>query len=160
MQIEVDRLAYVGGARHALFFAVPMLLIGEWIAENKVHEKIKTQNAVILFIITWILAFFETMVLRKFLGDGITLDVSMFGWMPAFALVIVGLREMNSLPSATSRSLRKVIDVVYIIHVWVILVVGKLLGVGYLGRFILATAISFVCAFMLNKCAEKIKVVK
>ena len=138
---------YAGGARHALLFAVPMILIGEYISERRINTRIKTKKAVAFFFISWLLALGEVIVLKNFLSGSISLDVSLFGWLPAVFLMIIGLEIKATIAFSFSRSIRKVADVIYVIHIWVLLLVNRFTSLNLLNRFAVVLVFSFCFAF-------------
>lgn len=138
---------YIGGARNAVFFAMPLLLVGDLIAsrENQLLH-LRKFTLVIAGLILFALGFAEATVLRVGIGMDLTADVTFFGWTPAVPLFLLGLRTKSGITPGNSRRMRKITDVVYIIHIWVIVIINKFLGVEYMGLFLLATVISFALA--------------
>lgn len=152
-------VALFGGARHAVLFAIPMLLIGCAIAEY--HYDTKTSNRRGLYICLYLLllttSFIEAMFLKSGLGDTVRLDVTIFGWMPAIPLLLYGLNTNISLQKVHSRTLRKTTDIVYVIHIWVLIGVNKFTNAKLINRFILVIALSFVIAIIIEIVRGKIE---
>ena len=142
----VSAVRYIGGARNAVFFAMPLLLIGDLIAsrENQLL-RLRKHTLVIAFLLFYALGFAEATVLLNGIGPDINADVTFFGWMPAVPLFLLGLRSPTRITPENSRRMRKICDVVYIIHIWVVRILGSH-GILYLVRFPIATVISFSLA--------------
>ena len=142
-------LNYLGGARHALFFAMPMLLIGALIYSReeqlRKHRKI---TYVGLFLVLLTLSLAETTILKFFIGTDITIDISIFGWSPAIPLLLIGLSTTSWIPEKYSRGLRKVSDIVYIIHIWINSLVRKLLVIERIGGFLITLVVSFAVSYL------------
>ena len=154
-------ISYIGGARNALFFAMPLLLIGGLVASRE--EKLlryRRSRLAIACIILFVFGFVEATILRNNIGTNITVDLSIFGWTPSVPLLLLGLRVRSMVAVDDSRRLRKITGIVYIIHVWVIIITDELLGIEYLSRFMIVTLISFALAtgcILLVECARKRK---
>lgn len=141
-----------GGARHALFFAVPLLLFGGLIADIQLDKKIKGKEVylIVLYILLMAISFMEACFFREQLGDAVRLDVTIFGWMPAVPLTLLGLVVETSIKFDKSRKIRKVTDVVYILHIWVLIAVNKLFGTVGCARFLLVVALSYLLSFFIT----------
>ena len=152
-----EGVTYIGGARHAVFFAMPMLLIGGLIAlkEDILLQYRKTTYSIIC-ILLFALGFVEATILNNTIGMEITTDVSLFGWTPSVPLLLIGLSTKSMLSVEKSRRLRKVTDVVYIIHVWVITIVQKICGFQYMGRFLMVVGISFIITIAFVSLIERV----
>lgn len=150
-------IEYVGGARHAMFFGLPMLLIGGWLAEKKIN--ISKTLCIVLFSILFVFGFLEACFLKSLIGTNITLDVSIWGWTPAVPLFLIGLETRVKLKPEKSRIIRKTIDIVYIIHVWVLCLVEKMSKVEYFTKFVVVVVISFLLSILLISLS-KIEIIK
>jgi surface polysaccharide O-acyltransferase-like enzyme len=139
-----DIVSHFGGARHAFFFALPLLLIGECIGKKEWNRRNKYY--VLWCLIFFALGFIETTFLKSKLGMDIRLDITIFGWMPAVPLFIIGLTNQIPLKPADSRCLRKATDIVYIIHIWVFFFVNKTLGIDLGLGFVTVTVVSYALA--------------
>lgn len=135
-------VSFCGGAKHALLFATPMLLVGDYIAGK--HVFAKKSVCIFLFVILLTASFIETAILKNQIGSQIRLDVSIFEWTPAIPLFLLGLNTKAKIEPVTSRKLRKITDIAYIIHVWIIVLVVKLLKLEFEIRFLIVTVVSFV----------------
>ena len=127
-----------------MFFALPMLLIGELVAKKQYKQS--KRALYILFLLMLVLSFFEAFFLKNRLGQNITLDVSIFGWTPAVPLFLIGLNMKTSIAADRCRKLRKIMDIVYIVHIWIIVIVTKVFDINYLGRFLMTSVVSFAFA--------------
>lgn len=83
----------VGGARHALFFAIPLMLIGHYIAHHTPTHGVMWY--MLIFFILEVFSFFEVLILKHFLGTSIRLDISIFGWMPAVPIFLLGINTQT-----------------------------------------------------------------
>lgn len=137
-----------------MLFGLPMLLIGGRIGEQWKHKQAgkfdncKTQ--VIVFAILWGIGWIEATLLMKSLGADITTDVTIFGWTPAIPLTIIGINTFINFRAEILRSIRKTIDLVYILHIWVLVLVDHFLNVVYLGRFLLVAMIATIISGLIE----------
>ena len=138
--------------------AIPFLLIGDYINTKKISAPVK--YCVPAFLLLMIISFLESRLLLSHLNTDITLDASIFGWMPAVPLFLSGIRTPSFLSTKTTRSLRKVVDIVYIIHIWMLYISEKLFGLLYFPKFISAVLLSFVLAVIIlfiSQTARKLR---
>ena len=107
------------------FRSLPLLLIGDYIRK----KEIKVSNAVCLvfFILALIAGFGEAAFLKAHLGTDITNDASIFAWLPAVPMFLFAVRTRSFLSTGASRNLRKSVDIVYIIHIWMLEFCEKIL---------------------------------
>lgn len=142
-------ISIIGGAKHALFFATPMLLIGDFIAKQRgaiKHSSFNRLTCIWILAILFTVSFCEATILKMLMGSQIRLDVSLFGWMPSIPLLLLGLNSKTIISSEMSRRLRKITDIVYIIHVWVIVIVKNFTRLEYVRAFLIVTVMSFAFA--------------
>lgn len=125
-----------------------MMMIGELIGEKKHDKRIVYYLGVLLLVYTG--ALLEAFYLKDKIGNNITTDVTIFGWMPAVPLFIIGVKTESFLSPDKSRFLRKIVDTVYIIHVWVIAITDKILIIENVNRFIIVLLISFIVSIAIN----------
>ena len=145
-------IEFIGGARNGLFFALPMILLGEYIGEinGNLEERINElrrndrKTYILAFIGLLFLSFLEASILRRYISEDITLDLSLFGWMPAIPLLLLMLSYKSFLTYEQSRKLRKIVDYVYIIHIWVAVITERYLDLKYSMKFLLVLVISVV----------------
>ena len=137
----VTGFEFLGGASYGLFFALPMLLIGSWIAENK--PDVSRFKCIVVFLITYALGFLEATMLKNLLSTEMTLDISIFGWVPAVPLLLVALNTTSILNYQRSRMLRKSADIVYIIHLAVFILLSRSFRLEYLASFAATVIVSF-----------------
>ena len=78
-------------------------------------------------VILFIFGFVEATTLRNNIGINITADLTLFGWTPSVPLLLLSLSVRSRVAIDDSRRLRKITDIVYIIHVWVIIILDELL---------------------------------
>ena len=142
-----------------LFRTIPMLLAGDFICNKKISAPVR--YCAPAFVLLMILGFFEARFLIVHLDIdttlhavlyGVTPDASIFAWMPAVPLFLIGIKTPSFLKASTSRSLRKVVDIVYIIHVWLINILGRYFGIHNFTRFILVTVLSFIIGAIISFC--------
>lgn len=153
-----EAIGYIGGSRHALFFVLPMILIGRFIFEHK--EKIKLQKAgcILLTAVSFGVSLAECLVLRRFGGDLITCDITLTNYLPAVFLFVLTLNwSPQILQKIQTKSLRKNADLLYIIHVLVILIIDRLFEITYIYRFLLTLIVSIVLSWLYSKTVSFIK---
>ena len=123
--------------------------MGDFIAKQRSceeHSSVNKLTCIWALVILFAASFYEATILKNLLGSQIRLDVSLFGWTPSVPLLILGLNSRTIVSSEMSRKVRKVTDIVYIIHVWVIAIVDRITRLEYTGRFLIVTVISFASA--------------
>ena len=142
-------VSLIGGSRHALLFAVPMLLIGEGIAHYKVDNKAKgkQRQLILLWLLLMIAGCWEATFLRSQLGDAVRLDVTILGWAPAIPLFLIGIVTEINIRPADSRSLRKITDIVYIVHIWALFAIRWCTGIEFFLGFVSVVVASFLIAY-------------
>lgn len=135
---------YLGGARNGVFFAFPMLFCGKLISnyENKL-KALNYKKLCVLLACTFILGFAEACIILNTVGSKATLDVSIFGWMPAIPLFVLAIKTSEIEYKKTFAILRKASIIIYIIHPWCLWGLNKL-GVTHYSKFIVCTFISIV----------------
>lgn len=144
-----------GGGRCTLLFSLPLILLGCLIYRNKerifsVHKR----TYIILVSVSSLLALLEFLLINHFLPSS-TIDVSFFsaGTGTLFFILsfyINDLFEENKL----SRKFRKTADVLYIIHVWVIVFVSKILGLQFEAAALVIIVISVAASFILSRLIQ------
>lgn len=142
-------VSILGGPKHALFFATPMLLIGDYIAKKRSFQEYNSVNiwaCIGVFVLLFSVSFWEATALKNLLGVRIRLDVSLFGWTPSIPLFLLGLNSRTKITPRMSRELRKIADVVYIIHVWIIVLTDRITQQEYISRFLIVIVVSFALA--------------
>ena len=132
-----------------------MLLLGSLIASKEIillrQRKLYLSICVVLFV----LGFVEATLLKNIIGIEITADVTIFGWTPAIPLFLLGISTKSKISVEWLRKLRKIADVVYIIHVWIIEVCKRSIGVNLFSRFILVLIFSFSIAIVFVMTLDK-----
>ena len=147
-------LEYAGGARGAFSFALPLVLLGMLIARYANYAKYSVGGLAFVGIVLFAAGFLEATILRMLLGDGITSDLTVFGWTPAIPIFLLGLRVPSPFSASFSRTIRKLCDVVYIMHVWVIQILRLVFGVVGLPLFAWTLIASFVLAALLLRLLQ------
>ena len=148
----VEVLEYIGETLENTRFdsylkAIPFLLIGDYIRNSKIS--ISRGKSIILLVIALAASFLEAMILRKVIGADITLNTSLFGWMPAVPLFLIGLNTRSFMDYDASRKLRKTADVIYIIHVWVIEFAVKVTGLEYISLYLFTASVSIILSVLI-----------
>ncbi len=152
---------YLGGPRHALFFALPMLLIGKFIYEHKSVMKLSKVSCIVLTIISFGVSLAECVMLRHFGGELITCDVTLFNYLPAiFLFILTFVYSPKFLEKIKTKTLRKNSDIIYISHVLVLFFVDKLTHFTYMTRFLLTLVLSIIVSWLYVKITDYIKAKK
>ena len=140
---------YLGGGRHAIFFGLPLMAMGYRIAESEIWKKLRLMILMVGLIIFSMLSFVEvTWVLGKF-DERFYIDITLFNWIPGLILFLIALKIEERLDlNINTKPLRKIIDIVYIIHPVVIWTLSKIFGLKYGMRFIAAIVLSLVISFI------------
>lgn len=149
---------FLNGSRNGLFFAFPMLVFGTIIRTCTTKKERNNKILLAFFIASLLLSFFEAAFLKVNLGTEITNDLTFLGWVPALPLFLLSIQTTSRIRPESLRKLRKIVDVVYIVHVWIIILVEKLLNQQYILKFVFSTIISFALAavivLLLNSAEE------
>ena len=109
-----------GGSRNFLMFAMPVLLIGKVLAEHEEYMEKPTAVYLTGLFVTAGLALLESILLVRHLGDRLACDITLFNIWPAVFMFILTFRVRIPLGTAAARILRKCVDILYIIHPWII----------------------------------------
>lgn len=108
---------YVDGGRNFLLFAFPMILIGMILYKEKEKLKFKNYSIFIMIVASFTLSFTEAYYLKSRLIDNITNDITFVNYIPAICLIIFSLQFKINI---NTKYLRKIADIIYIIHPLVI----------------------------------------
>ena len=104
--------SYMGGARNGIFFAFPMLAAGRELYRHKEILSMILSSAVMFTVGAFALSFIEAEFLRRNITPPIHNDITIFGWIPALFLLVIGLKVHVKYSPASMRTLRKVNDLV------------------------------------------------
>ena len=144
---DIGRFMYelCWGSRNFLFFAFPMVLLGMLIKKhNKVFISFSKKNSLFVLLLFFsFLSLLEAYYLRRILGDSVTLDISIFNMIPS--IIIFLMTQTYSIKLFDdSKILRKMADIIYIIHMLVLFFIDQVIHFKLLDRFLLCFLISFV----------------
>ena len=148
--------SYMGGARNGIFFAFPMLAAGRELYRHKEIFNMRLSSAVMFTIAAFVLSFIEAECIRRNLTPPIYNDVTIFGWTPAFFLLIIGLKVHVKYSPETMRTLRKVNDLVYILHAMLVIIADKQLELPRVSNFLFSAVVSFGVSFAIVSIAKRI----
>ena len=140
----------VGGHRHAVFLAFPMVLIGKFLYEHQGNIKISKTICIVLIVASLVVSLAECLMLQHFGGNDITCDITLFNYLPAVFLFILTLLYCpKGLETLDTRGLRKIADVVYVLHILIIWLIHKIWGLKYIQNLIFvliaSVAVSYLC---------------
>ena len=137
------------GEWRAIFFSLPMLLIGKLIKKNWNYISSKTwKTYVLLLIISAVAAFLEFILLCNSIGTRTSNDITLFNWIPAVALFILSFYINERVKKLETRKIRKMADVIYIIHLWVIVLFKVIFSLRYLSLFIACSITSVIISYI------------
>ena len=126
--------------------AIPSVLMGVTLKDKKIKTSVRTD--ILLFVILMAADLAEVLFLRSTFGIGVSIDVSFFGWAPAIPLLLFGIKTRSFLTSSASRTVRKTIDLVYILHILIIMVASGALQLQQIPLYLVTLAISFLLSGM------------
>lgn len=151
-------LDHIGGARHALFFALPMLLIGKILARCKRIMDMPAAISLLLSVAAFAVSFFETRFLFSRLGPYITNDITLFNFLPSVFLFILtfGIKD-KIFSDKLSVSLRKQADMLFFSHFWFVEIYNRLFNYDYRYRTVTVIAVSCVFSFAAVRITELLK---
>lgn len=121
---------------------LPLLLIGDYIRHKDI--RFKDSTCIVSFLIFMAASLGEAIILRSY--TDIAAECGIFNWMPAIPLFLLAARKQSFLSSKASRNLRKIVDIVYIIHVWVLEFAEQVLHLRTFPEYIVSILISFAGA--------------
>lgn len=151
-------IKYIGGSRHALFFALPMLWIGRFIYEHKsVLTRLKT-SYIWFTILSFTISLTECLLLQHFCGDKITCDITLFNYLPAvFLFMLTLVYQPKVIERFSTKTIRKTADIVYVLHIFVLSIVKRLISVTYMLRFVAVLVISLTLSYLCLKILKFLK---
>lgn len=150
-------IAYIGGGRSFVFFALPLLLIGVVISKNYDNIiKCFNKKIYLYFVISIVLSFLEMIFLRHKLSNDITADLTLFNNIPAIFIFIISLSIGNNFIKIKTRMLRKMSDIIYIIHILILNFI-KNISINNFAKFILCYLICLVISYVFIKLQGRIK---
>ncbi len=150
-----------GTTRSAVFMGIPLVLIGRHLQLHQDLLKVGKMRLACIMLFSTIATFFELMLIVNHIPDNYSLscDITFFNWIPAVAWFIFAMTNTPFKISKTdSRILRKLTDVVYVIHPFVIGILGILYNdCRYIFRYVAVLVISFTLAFLSIALARMIR---
>ena len=135
---------FIEGGRNGLFYALPMLLIGELLSRNNHYVRRKLLAAA--FVLSFVPGFVEITLLKNRFGMGFLTSANFTMWLPAVPLFLLGIETVTGLDAKLSRQIRKTADDVYIIHIWVLYSVDKFFHPVLWRRYFAVIICSFAAA--------------
>ena len=146
----------IGTARHALFFGLPLILIGECLSKRE-WKNTGNSKLLLLLAVTLAFGFFEATAFRRAVQGDVSLDVSIFGWTPAVPLFLLAIGNKPKRVRFNTRKLRRTVDFVYIVHIYVIAVLKDLFAQSHFSLLFFTLLISFAVSYFVLFLAEAIK---
>lgn len=155
IQVIISALLLGGGTRHWLFFGLPLIMLGYCINNKYIINK-KTINNFryyVILVVSSICSFIESYLLMKIRGTSIHLDITLFNWIPALAIVMLIVNVKHSIiklpiTGFNWKILRKTCDICYIVHVAVISLC-RALGFKLILNFFISIIGSFTISYIL-----------
>ncbi len=120
-----------------------LLFAGRELYKHREIVNMKMSSAIIFTVAAFTLSFIEAEILRRNITPPIYNDITIFGWIPAFFLLIIGLKVHVEYSPASMRTLRKVTDLVYILHFMVIIIAARQLELSGMSNFLFTAVVSF-----------------
>ncbi len=150
-------IVFCGGARHAIFFALPMLLVGKFLFEHKKIFNMPIGLCIALVVISSGLSFAESRFLISNLTDKVSCDVTLFNYLPAVFLFVLTFKiKLPFAEKISTKSFRKMADVIYFTHIAFLSVVLNIFGYEYPHRSLTVLAFTVVFSYCYVKFAPKI----
>lgn len=95
--------------------------------------------------------------IRNKLSNDITADLTLFNNIPAILIFIISLSISNESIKIKTRMLRKMSDIIYIIHILVLNLIMQKSTINNFVAFIMCYIISLVISYIIIKLQEYIK---
>ena len=148
---------YLFGGRNFIFFAIPMLLIGMIISKNsdKIQRK-KNSTIVIMTIVSFAIFLAETYYLRHNIEGIISNDITLFNYFPAIYLFIL-CTKIKLCTKLNTKPLRRISDIIYIVHPLIIYELTTKLNIYYIKLFILSFNLSLIFSIIIYIFINKTK---
>lgn len=137
-------LKWFGGTRNFIFMTFPILTIGRFIFlyRDKIFL-VRPYVYIILTILSFILAALELTMLNSFNINNLSLDISVFNFMPAIFLFVLTFYWNPKILHKRTTKLRKQADIIYIVHILVSGILDMILPIKLFTRFIVVLLISW-----------------
>ena len=103
------------------------------------------------------MGFFEATAFRRAVQGDVSLDVSIFGWTPAVPLFLLAIGNKPKRVRFNTRKLRRIVDFVYIVHIYVIAVLKDFFAQSHFSLLFFTLLISFAVSYFVLFLAEAIK---
>ena len=113
---------------------------------------------IVVLLMSTVFSFIESTFLKYKLSKNITTDLTIFNLIPAVSIFILSLILDNSKIRINTRILRKMADIIYIIHVLVIKIFVQKSNLNNFKIFILSYFISLILSYIIIKFQEYIKI--
>lgn len=124
-------LSVFGGPRNVVFIGFPMLIMGSAMARYEdTFRKIPTWLLLVLWVLLRGLGFWECTWLYQKLGEGISNDLTFFGWLPALILFELSFRIRVPISDGFAKLLRRMAEYVYILHPMVAMLISEHLALS------------------------------
>lgn len=140
-------IGIIGGSRHFLFMAFPLITIGRliYIYKDRIFD-VKPYVYLLLILFSFLISFTETSFLFAKLGGNITCDITIFNWVTAMFLFVITFYWNPKALGKTSRIMRKSVDIVYVVHVLFIAILTRFTWLAYSLKFFVVLGLSFVAS--------------
>lgn len=154
----IDRF---GTTRSAVFMGIPLVLIGRHLRSRQGFFKAFRIRLFCVFILSAAASLGELIfILHNTPASHLpSCDLTFFNWIPATVIFIYAMTNVPFKISKTrSRSLRKLADIVYVIHFYVISLVDALFNdCRYMPRYAIVVMLSYFFAFI---CLTLIRIIR
>ena len=148
-KVYVFSTTYLFGGRNFILFTLPMVLIGMCLESNESKiKKISLKKNSLLVIISFIVFLFETYYLRHKIPTIISNDITLFNCLPAISLFMICL-NINIHIKNNTKPLRKISDIMYIIHPYIIYYITSILHLYNFKLFIISFSITIIISIII-----------
>lgn len=150
LNLLVSIIGIIGGSRHFLFMAFPLIVIGRliFLYQDRIFS-IKPYVYLLLIFFSFLISFGETSFLFAKLGRDITCDITIFNWITAVFLFVITFYWSPKNLEKISRIMRKSVDIVYVVHVLFIVILSRFTGLVYSLKFFIVLGLSFVASALM-----------
>jgi len=145
-------LSVFGGPRNVVFLGFPLLIMGSAMARyEETFRKIPTWLLLVLWVVLRALAFRECTWLYENLGEGISNDLTFFGWLPALVLFELSFRIRLPISDGFAKLLRRMAEYVYILHPMVAMLISGHLELSPMALWIATIVMCSALYLLLEK---------
>lgn len=147
------------GISGVVFAGVPFILLGRFLLRKKLFLNIGIHRLANITIIILILGFCEAVYSFHRVGNAYASRCSLFNWLPAIPVFIISFL-IPLKKRKCYRMIRKLSDLVYIVHPWILEILWRFFHIKNMQRFLICLVLSYGSSLVGICMIRKIKFFK